>query len=275
MALSSARRARYLFVAVTVGHILLISTQVSTRSGASLLDSGVVAAFTGAQRAAWAVAGGVRSVWSGYAVLRSLKRENEALVRQVTELRVRLQEERASARGAAQLREALGLRSRLQWETIGSEVVAGSASLDFRSITINKGMADGVAIDMAVMAPAGVVGRVVRSATAASIVQLLVDRNAAAAVVVERSRAQGIVVGDGETLHLQYLSATADLRKGDSVVTAGMDGVYPPGLLVGQVDRVDRAGMTYRDVVVRPAVDFSRLEVVFVVPAGAPGQGAP
>lgn len=274
MAVAAVRRARLLLVAVTVGHILLISTQVSTDSGASLLEAGVVSAFAGAQRGAWAVVDGVRDLWSGYVALRSVRQENEALIRQVTDLRVRLQEERASARGAAQLREALELRARLQVASLSAEVVAGSVSPDFRAVTINKGEGDGVAVDMAVMAPAGVAGRIVRTTAGAAIVQLLVDRSAAAAVVIERSRTQGITVGDGSSaLSLEYLSATADVEQGDVVVTAGMDGVYPPGLLVGQVERVERVGTTYRSVIVRPAVDFSRLEVVLVLPSPPKEQG--
>jgi rod shape-determining protein MreC len=267
MAVASVRRAGFLFAAVTVGHLLLISTQVSTASGASLLEAGLVSTFAGAQRAAWAVVSGVQDVWSSYIALRSVRRENDALVRQVTELRVRLQEERASASEAAVLRDALGLRARLPLASIAAEVVAGSASPDFRAVTIDKGSRDGVAVDMAVMAPTGVAGRVGRISPGSAVVQLLVDRSAAAAVVVERSRTQGITLGDGRAaMRLEYLSATADLEQGDAVLTAGMDGVYPAGLLVGYVERFERAGPAYRNVIVRPAVDMSRLEVLLVVP---------
>lgn len=267
MAVASVRRARFLFAAVTVGHILLISTQVGTASGASLLEEGLVSAFAGAQRAAWAVVSGVQDVWSGYIALRSVRRENDALVRQVTDLRVRLQEERASAREAALLREALGLRARLPMASIAAEVVAGSASPDFRAVTIDKGSRDGVAVDMAVMAPTGVAGRVGRISPGSAIVQLLVDRSAAASVVIERSRTQGITMGDGSAaMRLEYLAATADIEIGDTVLTAGMDGVYPAGLLVGYVESFERTGPAYRNVIVRPAVDVSRLEVLLVVP---------
>ncbi len=275
MAVAAVRRARLLLIAVTVGHIILISTQVSTESGASLLEAGFVSAVTGAQETAWTLIGGVRDVWSGYVALRSVRRQNDELVRQVTDLRVRLQEERAAARGAVQLREALGLRARLPLSSIAAEVVAGTASPDFRSVTIGKGTDDGVHRDMAVMAPAGVAGRVVRATGSTAIVQLLVDRSAAAAVIIERSRTQGIAVGDGsDALRLEYLPATADVERGDLVVTSGIDGVYPAGLIVGQVERVERVGTAYRDVVVRPAVDLSRLEVVLVVasPGGEPGD---
>jgi rod shape-determining protein MreC len=267
MTVASVRRARFLFAAVTVGHILLISTQVSTASGTSLLEEGLVSAFAGAQRAAWAMVSGVQDVWSGYIALRSVRRENEALVRQVTDLRVRLQEERASAREAALLREALGLRARLPLGGIAAEVVAGSVSPDFRAVTINKGSRDGVAVDMAVMAPTGVAGRIGRTSPDSAIVQLLVDRSAAASIVIERSRTQGITMGDGSAaMRLEFLAATADIETGDTVLTAGMDGVYPAGLLVGYVERFERAGPAYRNVIVRPAVDVSRLEVLLVVP---------
>ena len=84
---------------------------------------------------------------------------------------------------------------------------------------------------MAVIAPAGVVGRVVVPSARAAKVQLLIDRNAAAGALIERSRAQGVVVGAGdERLRMEYVSELADVVVGDVVVTSGIDGIYPEGV---------------------------------------------
>ena len=84
---------------------------------------------------------------------------------------------------------------------------------------------------MAVIAPAGVVGRVVVPSARAAKVQLLIDRNAAAGALVERSRAQGVVVGSGDDrLRMEYVSEVADVVVGDVVVTSGIDGIYPEGI---------------------------------------------
>jgi rod shape-determining protein MreC len=107
-------------------------------------------------------------------------------------------------------------------------------------------------------------------------VQLIIDRSAAVAVRIDSSRAEGIALGNGDgTLRLEYLSATAEVTEGDTVVTAGIDGIYPQGLGVGRVERVERAGPAYRRVVVQPFADFSRLETVLVLLAPAPVWAPP
>ena len=139
-------------------------------------------------------------------------------------------------------------------------------------------------LGMAVLAPAGVVGRVIIPSAGAAKVQLLVDRNAAVGALVERSRSQGVALGLGTSLlKLDFVSDTSDVKTGDSIVTSGIDGIYPKGFLIGKVVRVDRAGGAYRGIDVQPAVDFSRLEDVLVVlspvvpdtgsPADAPPAG--
>ena len=267
----AGKRARSLLVAVVLGHVLLISAQVATPAGPSLLRTTVVAVVTEVQEASWLVAGAIHAVWSGYAALRGVREENALLARENIDLRVQLQQARANAAGADEMRALLDMRPHLPWKTTGAEVVAGSLSPDFRAITIDKGLADGVARDMPVINSDGVLGRVAQPVRDTSTVQLLIDRSAAAAVRTERARAEGIALGNGDgTLRLEYLSATADVAEGDSVVTAGIDGIYPPGLGVGRVERIERAGRAFRQVVIRPYADFSRLESVLVLVAPAP-----
>ena len=268
----ASSRARYLFVAVVVGHILLISAQVGSPSGPSILRLAFVGVVTETQRATWVLVGGVRSVWDGYMALRGVRVENERLARENTDLRVRLQQERANAGATEQLRGLLDLRPRVPWTTTGAEVVAGSTSPDFRSVTIDKGFSEGVKRDMPVISPAGVVGRIATPSGHTATVQLIIDRSAAAAGRIERSRAEGIALGNGDgTLRFEYLSETAEVvRRGDVVVTAGVDGVYPAGLVLGHVERVEKNGPSYRLVTIRPVVDFSTLETVLVLLAPTP-----
>ena len=276
MALPDTRhRARYLFIAVVVAYILLISAQVGSRSGPPVLQATLMTTLTAVQRAAWAVVGGVRGVWGGYVALRGVHADNQLLAQENADLRVQLQQERANARGADELRALLGLRARTPWRTAAAEVVAGSASPDFHAIVLDKGRQDGVQPDMPVINTTGVVGRVVAVAGRTAVVQLAIDRNAAAACVVERTGSQGIVLGNGDgSLRMEYLSATAEMDRGDPVVTAGTDRVYPKGLLIGIVERVDRTGPTYRAVIVRPVVDFSQLASVLVLLAPSPAAAA-
>jgi rod shape-determining protein MreC len=97
-------------------------------------------------------------------------------------------------------------------------------------------------------------------------VQLLIDRNAAAGALVERSRAQGVVVGAGEELvRMDFVAATADVKVGDVVVTSGIDGIYPKGFVVGKVVQVNNGNGIYKAIRLRPTVDFNTLEEVLIV----------
>jgi rod shape-determining protein MreC len=104
-------------------------------------------------------------------------------------------------------------------------------------------------------------------------VQLLVDRNAAAGAIVERTRAQGVIVGAGdERLRLEYVSEVSDLAVGDVVVTSGIDGIYPKGFVIGRIESLEKSGTAYKRITVKPAIDFSALEEVLVVMKPTPGR---
>jgi rod shape-determining protein MreC len=266
MALLDIRqRTGYMFMAVIIGHIILISAQVNTERGVPLLEAVTFGAFAEVQRGASSMIGGVRTSWDDYLALQSVRSDNEQLRREVAQLQVALQQQRALAQQSRTLVDLLKLREGTELETVAAAVIAGSASPDFRTLTIDKGSADGLRPDMAVIAPAGVVGRIITPSARAAKVQLLIDRNAAAGAIVERSRAQGVVEGTGGSLQLNYVSGTADLQSGDVVSTSGIDGIYPKGFVIGQIESVERAAGAFGAIVIRPAVNFSSIEAVLVV----------
>ena len=247
-------------------HVVLISAQVNTASGLPVLSVVTFGSFSEVQRGTMAIIDGVRGMWSGYVALRQVQQENTALRQELQTMQVRLQQERAEAQRTDNLRQLLELRDRANLDTVAAEVIAGAASIDFRTVTIDKGSSDRLATDMAVISPAGVVGRVILPTPRASKVQLLIDRNAAAGALIERTRVQGVVVGVGDgMMRMQYVPGTADVKTGDLVVTSGIDGIYPKGFVIGTIDHADRGAVAYHEIVIRPAVDFSRLEEVLVV----------
>lgn len=260
------QRTAVLFIAVVLGHIILISAQVNSRAGVPLLEAVTFGAFAEVQRGAAGITGSIRDAWSGYGNLRGVRAENDQLKRQLGELQVQFQQERARAERARQLERLLGFQQDLRVETIPASVIGASASLEFRGITIDRGSNTNVTANMAVIAPTGLVGRVVTPTQHASKVQLVIDRNAAAGALVERSRAQGIVIGSGEDmLRMDFVAATADVKPGDTIVTSGVDGIYPKGFVIGKVEQVDNGNGIYKAIRVRPSVEFNRLEEVLVV----------
>ena len=282
MALLDIRqRAGYLFLAVTLAQVILISAQVQSRRGVPVLEEATFGVFAEVQRGSSGVAGWLRGIWGGYVGLRGVREENEQLKRELAAAQLDAQAQRAIADRTRGLEQLLKLRESVTLETIAAGVISGGAAQNFRTITIDKGTSDGLKADMPVIAPNGVVGRIIVPSARASKVQLLIDGNAAAGALIERSRAQAIAVGIGESvlrlqdsrlaqlqderLRLQYVSEVADVVVGDIVVTSGIDGIYPKGLLIGQVDQVQKSGGGYKQITIKPAVDFMKLEEVLVI----------
>jgi len=267
------QRTGWLFMGVIVGHILLISAQVNTRRGVPMLEEVTFGTFAEVQRGATSAIATIRDNWVNYVALQDVRAENAKLKEELASLQIGLQQERALAQQSRSLQGLLELKSSVQLKTTAAAVIAGGASPDFRTMSIDKGTGDGLASDMAVLAPAGVVGRIVMPARRAAKVQLLIDRDAAAGVIVERTRAQGVVVGTGtDRFRLDHVPGAADIQVGDRVVTSGIEGIYPKGFVVGQIESIDRQAGQFTNVVVRPAVEFSALESVLVVVTPSPGE---
>ena len=268
MADSFRKRTGWILFAAILAQVLLVSAQVQTKSGVRAIEAVSFGTFARVQGATSSAVRGVRDVWTNYAALRGARDENANLKRQLSDLEVRLQEQRALVARTAKLQELLDLKQHANLPTIAAEVIAGNANPGMRQITIGRGSADGVQANMAVISPKGVVGRVIgHPAAHAARVQLIIDHSAAAGALTERTRAGGIVTGGDRQppLAMELVSNLADVNGGDVVVTSGVDGIYPKGYLIGTVESSARGPGLYRVITLRPAVDFSSLEEVLVV----------
>jgi rod shape-determining protein MreC len=268
------QRTGYLFLFVMVGHLILISAQVQSRAGVPVLEGVTFGIFSRVQGGVASAFRGVTGIWTNYFALRNVNAENEALRKQVADLEVLLQQRRAQAERAAGLEALLNLRNSTQLPTLAAEVIAGNPNPNLMTVTVDRGSADGVQADMAVISPKGVVGRVIGPLAAhAARVQLIVDRNAALGAFAERTRAGGMVVGaDGDPpLRMDLVSNLADIKPGDLIMASGVDGIFPKGFAIGTVESSERGKALYRTITVRPAVDFSSIESVLIVMVPARG----
>jgi rod shape-determining protein MreC len=273
------RRGRFLLVALVASHLVVISNQVDGGGGASLLERGVFALLYPFQWLVASTVDGVRSGLRSYVDLRGARAENVRLKERVDYLEALLQQKQDHVREAERLRQALELKQILPIETVVAQVVAGSGQPFYRVLTIDKGRDHGVTLEAPVISPTGVVGRVVRLGPRAAVVQLLIDPQAAIAVLLERTRVNAIAGGravpgeDSPDLELRYTPALADVVVGDVVVTSGLDKIYPKGLAVGRVRSISpqQSGL-FLDVRVEPSARFAALEEVLVVvgPAAPP-----
>ena len=194
---------------------------------------------------------------------RKLATENEALQLELGKIEeYRYENER--------LRTLLNLKAETEVPQIAAQVVGRSASAWYRTLVLDKGAVDGVRRDLPVIGPGGVVGRVYEVGGSACRVLLLTDASSAVDALVQRSRVQVVVEGNMTPRpRLLYLSRGTDAQAGDKVVTSGLDGIYPKGLILGEIgDILDEPSEIFLTAQLAPGADFSRIEEVFILLPG-------
>jgi rod shape-determining protein MreC len=270
--LAPARRSGFLLLGLVLFHLLIISGQVDGGQGVSLLERLLLGALSPAQRF---VGGGVRGfsdAWHAYLDLRGVREDNRRLQERVDVLEQLLQEKQDRVSEAERLRGLLAMKTEFKLESVAAEVIAREGVPWFRTVMVNRGSHAGVRLNAAVVTPQGIVGRVVAVGPQASRIQLLLDRDCSAGVLVGDTRVSGVVQGQvgfadqgTSELLVKYVTALAQVVEGDAVVTSGLDGIYPKGLLVGRVRAVLPASGLFKDVLVTPAAAFDRMEEVLIL----------
>jgi rod shape-determining protein MreC len=225
--------------------------------------------------AAQGTANWVTGIRENYLTVSGFKSENEWLRRRIQSLEVERQRLLEAEATNVKLRKMLDFRSQLPSKPVTASIIANSASSWFQGCVLDKGSADGVLKDMAVVTSLGVVGKVVSVTPRSAKVILLTDANSGTDVLIQRTRSRGIVSGSLESgLILKYMKRSEDIQPGDRLITSGLDGVFPKGLMVGTVIKVNKQHLgLFQFVEVLPAVQSSRAEEVFVVGA-ADGSAA-
>jgi rod shape-determining protein MreC len=214
----------------------------------------------------------LHDVWRRYLFLVGLEEENRRLRHESAVLNDQLNLYREGYLEGIRLRKLLSIKDNIKHRTVVARVVDNDRTTLFKTLLINKGTSDGLRVGLPVLADRGVVGRIIESSWHASRVLLMIDDNSNIDALIQRSRAQGILQGAGSAgCNLKYISRVEDVQTGDVVLSSGLAGVFPKGLLLGVVTGASRReGGLFQKIDVSPAVDFSKLEEVLalVVDAG-------
>jgi len=277
-----ARHAR-LLVAILVS-ISLATITIDYRQGESGplagLGRAALTAIAPLQSAVSRVTRPVGGFLSTLANLPRVERENERLKDELAEARAAVARQASLQARYEQLVKLLGLQEELDPPTTAALVIGSGVSnfewtitidvlIDLAlAVPIDAGTEDGVAVGSPVLAAAGLVGRVVEAGPTSSLVQLIIDPDSRVAARLASSRETGLLVGQGEDdLQMRGVDPATEVAAGEPVETAGYQGgLYPPGIPIGVVSRVvENPAALEKFVTVRPAVDFSTLEVVLVV----------
>ncbi len=217
-----------------------------------------------------AIGRGIEQVWDQYFDLRSVRRENETLRQRVVELEQRVQRSTEMDLANQRLRRLLDLRAETEVPMVGARVVGRSPGPWVARLVLDKGTQNGMRKDLAVLVPAGAVGRIVFTTAHTARVLLASDPSSSIDAVVQRTRERGVVVGTGNGwARLKYIPQGADMRVGDVLVASGLEGIFPKGYPLGSIFRIGtKGGEMFEDVEVRLNVEFAKLEEVLVTTSG-------
>jgi len=266
---SSVRRYRFFLLALFILFLsfLMISSSTGRPSGFPWFQGVFMEILSPFQRAYFASVRSIRDVVRAYVFLVHVREENEKLKGRIVDLEKRNIELAEMAVANERLRRFLNFKKEIPKPTLPAELIGEDGSSWFRTITINKGSIDGVQKGMVVVAAVGLVGHVIGTSRDVSKVLLITDHNASVPSICQASRARGIVQGKtGESCDLNYVSRQEGVRPGERVITSGLGGRFPKGLMVGTVTHIEKKPYGFfQKVEVTPVVDFRKLEEVFVV----------
>jgi len=263
-------------VVLTSGSLLLISLLLLSSGSRTRtrIDPLAAVVLEGMRPLQGAVAVGLDAVgqtWRTYVALIGVKQENERLQRRVLELEQQAGRLAEIEQTDKRLGELLSFRSTLEGDLRAAQIIGRDPLPWFGTVTIDKGETDGVRKNMAVLSPFGVVGQTMTTSAHSARVLLITDHNSGVDAVVQRSRARGIVEGalDGGCV-MKYLKRGEDVEVGDRVVTSGLDGIFPKGIIIGTVTHLTRGNRGLLQLAdVQPSVPLDRIEEVLVVRGGA------
>ena len=262
-------------IVVLVAQLLALAVQVKRPSpkspdqeGVTLIRYVVVSVVTPPERWLHNIGRGIRGVWSGYLDLVHVRQQDAQLKAQIERLELEQASLAEDARQGQRLEQLLSFREHYIYKTLPAQVIGASGTDQSRTLYIDKGAKDGLAPDMPVVTGDGIVGKLKDVFDHKSLVVLISDPTSGVGVMLETTRARGILKGVpfGQ---LQVINVSPDdrIKPGQRIVTSGGDQIFPRGLPVGTVEGVtpdpDRDPLV--DVGVRPAANLSQLEEVLVI----------
>ena len=279
-AIPSRHKSLVLLAGVIVLQVLLLAVQIKKDSQGRLIRIWTVGAVSPFERAGSYGFGWFRDAWRNYFALRGARKENDQLRHEVDALKLQLAQLQGKAAEADRLAALLNFRqSHTNVPMVGARVIGASAGSASQTIQLDRGERDGIRRNMGVITPDGVVGKVVETYANTSQVLLLTDKDSGVGAMLADSRIQSPVGGVGEPLlTMKYVPNDDTVSLGESVITSGMDRIFPRDLPVGTIAEI-KPGNPFKQIRIKPAANLERLEEVLVLltlrPLEMKKEGAP
>jgi rod shape-determining protein MreC len=274
---SKAKRSGWIaLVSVLVFNLLLLSLQTNQHGSPGFMRKWLLDVLVPAEKLFDSGVRGVWGVWDGYFALVGVRDENEKLKADNDQLRMQIQEQDEAIREAVRLRSFLGIAEAGIGKTVAARIIGRDPSRSLQTVTIDRGLSDGVKANNSVITPDGVVGRVLSVATGSAVVQLITDAQSEIAAMFRESRVQALFKGTGgRDLELNYVDDDYGIEVGAELITSGLDRIHPKGLPLATISSIGERREHFKMMTARPRADLSRLEDVLVVIEPARPLGEP
>ena len=255
--------------AVFAAALILLSYSLKYDSSTSFVKKLVLEAAVPVQKKLNASIESVGKAWKRYIHLVSLEEDNRILKNRIAELQTESILYKEGYLEAQRLQKLLSLQNDYQHSIVAARVIGREQAALSKTIWLSKGSAHGLKSGMPVIVPSGLIGRLTDVSWHSSKVLLLIDEHSNVDALIQRTRVQGIVRGAGSRgCVIRYVSKIQDVKEGDVIMTSGMSNIFPKGLLIGKVSRVDPMDVgLFLKIQIAPLVDFTALEEVLVLVA--------
>ena len=258
-------RLQLLIIATLIGLFLLMS-QTHTNEGTSRFQSVVQTVTYPIQASIHSIAGNFKNLWYSYISLIDVNKENKFLRQQLLDMEERMNQHIENSVQFLRLRNQLLFARKKIKEKIFAEIIGESADNNHNISLINRGSNQLVQRNYVVLRKEGLVGRIQSVSPFQSSVQLITDHRSRVPALIQRNRIRGLIYGTHEGLEMRQINQHANIKIGDRVISSGLGGLYPKGLLIGWVKEIQhQKHELFKTAIVDSAVDFNQIEEVFVI----------
>jgi rod shape-determining protein MreC len=261
----STYRLQFLILATFIGLFMLMS-QTYSEEGSSRFQTLVQTVTYPMQVSVNSVASTFKNIWSSYISLIDVNEENELLRQQLQDMEEKMNQHIENSVQFLRLRDQLLFASKKTKEKIFAEIIGESADNTHDISLINRGSNQLVQRNFIVIRKEGLVGRIQSVSPFQSSVQLITDHRNRVPALIQRNRIRGLIYGTREGLEMRQINQHAIIKIGDRVISSGLGGLYPKGLLIGWVNEIrHQKHELFKTAILDSAVDFNQIEEVFVI----------
>ena len=261
----STFRLQFLIIATFIGLFMLMS-QTHTNEGTSRFQSVVQTLTYPLQASVNSVASTFKNLWNSYISLIDVNEENKLLRQQLLDIEEKMNQHIENSVQFLRLRDQLLFASKKLTEKIFAEIIGESADNNHDISLINRGSNQLVQRNYIVLRKEGLVGRIQSVSPFQSSVQLITDHRSRVSSLIQRNRIRGLIYGTHKGLEMRQINQHANIKIGDRVISSGLGGLYPKGLLIGWVKEIRRQKHElFKTAILDSAVDFNQIEEVFVI----------